>query len=44
MFTLKMLSLGLSAATAYVVFKALGAVVVYQDSQISAALKFAGLE
>ena len=44
MLTVKLLTLGLTAATAYVVFKALGAVVVYQDSQLSAALKFAGLE
>lgn len=44
MITLKLLALGISATTAYVVFKTLGAVVAHQEAQLHLAMKFAGLE
>jgi hypothetical protein len=44
MIIIKAITLGLTAATAYVVFKTVAALVSHQESQLHMAMKFAGME
>jgi hypothetical protein len=44
MLIIKTVTLGLTAATAYVVFKTVAALVAHQEAQLRMAMKFAGME
>jgi hypothetical protein len=44
MLVIKTITLGLTAATAYFVFKTVAALVAHQEAQLHIAMKFAGME